>query len=375
VESTAPAWGDARPWRVAAHLTDIGSGEEPEAQLYLVEGATRLSDGTIAVANGGTGEIRFFDPLGRFVQAVGGIGGGPGEFRMEDGPGLRFLTHLDGDTLLAWDLLAQRVSVFSSEGALVRSTRLGSAAGMYFMRGVLRDGSVVLALLDAAEPRGGAAGCRRQVERLVRFGAGGDSLNLVGDFPGAEYCTSAIRAGLDLRLSPPWGRSLHVATAGERVYVGTGDSWQVAVYDGAGRLQRLIRRASQPLPLTPDLAARLTVRTAEEVAAKAPGGLRSTLEKAVNQAMADAPRPTVLPPYSDLLVDADLNLWVKSFGTSMDEPSQWTVFSEEGVWLGTVALPQGLEPLEIGTDFVLGEERDVLGVEHIVAYPLEKEGT
>jgi hypothetical protein len=40
------------------------------------------------------------------------------------------------------------------------------------------------------------------------------------------------------------------------------------------------------------------------------------------------------------------------------EPSSWSVFDPEGVWLGDVELPAGFAPIEIGADYVLGFGRD-----------------
>jgi hypothetical protein len=57
---------DTLPWvTVGSH-----SGDAP----YLftgIAGATRLSDGRIAVADGGTAEIRLFDSAGRFLAKTG----------------------------------------------------------------------------------------------------------------------------------------------------------------------------------------------------------------------------------------------------------------------------------------------------------------
>jgi len=39
----------------------------------------RLADGGVAVADGGSQEVRFFDADGDFVRSVAGPGGGPGE--------------------------------------------------------------------------------------------------------------------------------------------------------------------------------------------------------------------------------------------------------------------------------------------------------
>jgi hypothetical protein len=46
------------------------------------------------------------------------------------------------------------------------------------------------------------------------------------------------------------------------------------------------------------------------------------------------------------------------------------VFGPEGRWLGLARSPKGVQPLEIGADYLLGLRRDDLGVEHVELYDL-----
>lgn len=374
-ESAAPAWREGEGWTVTRLLTAIGAVEGvPESQLYQASSATRLSDGTVAVANGGTGEIRFFDTQGRFLRAAGRTGEGPGEFRREDGSGLRYVTHVEGDTLLAWDLLAQALSVFTAGGEFVRSIRVGSPGRMHFMRGILRDRSMLLALRDTGEAEGGWEGARRRVERLERFDVRADSFRLIGDFSAGEFYAHALNGGLELRIAPPWSKRLYVAAAGTHALVATGDSYEIAAYDSDGRLIQLIRRAYEPVPITDALAGEMVDQMVSNTLANAPRSIRETLVRGTRRALAEVPRPEWMPPYGGLLVDADLNVWVREFATSAGAPSKWSVFAAEGTWLGTVVLPAGLEPLEIGSDYALGREVDEMGVEYIKVYALAKGG-
>ena len=67
-------------------------GEEPY-MFNWVRGANRLSDGSIAVMNNSSGEIRIFGADGRHPRSMGGKGEGPGEFKIG-----RFIWVLPGDT-------------------------------------------------------------------------------------------------------------------------------------------------------------------------------------------------------------------------------------------------------------------------------------
>jgi hypothetical protein len=57
-------------------------------------------------------------------------------------------------------------------------------------------------------------------------------------------------------------------------------------------------------------------------------------------------------------------------------PTSWRVFDKAGKWLGTVTLPARFNPMDIGTDYVLGLWRDEDDVEHVRMYRLNtSEGT
>ena len=78
---TAP---DSRlAWRVGTDpLVSIGTPEAAaDFQLHKVEDATRLADGRIVVANGGSMELLVFDATGQCLASWGGQGEGPGRIR------------------------------------------------------------------------------------------------------------------------------------------------------------------------------------------------------------------------------------------------------------------------------------------------------
>ncbi|MGD2120113.1 MAG: hypothetical protein PVJ76_00140 [Gemmatimonadota bacterium] len=88
----------------------VREGEEPY-QLHRARGSVLLEDGRVVVLNGGSQELRYYDPEGRFLKSVGGLGEGPGEFR--DPANLRKTA--DGN-LQVWDRSLMRVSIFGIEG-------------------------------------------------------------------------------------------------------------------------------------------------------------------------------------------------------------------------------------------------------------------
>ncbi len=82
-ENNFPTEPETLAWKVTREpLVDIGGDEsDPSHQLFRVFDVLRLPDGSMAVLDGGSSEIRFFDTNGRHSRTVGGQGEGPGEPR------------------------------------------------------------------------------------------------------------------------------------------------------------------------------------------------------------------------------------------------------------------------------------------------------
>jgi hypothetical protein len=372
VENQSPAWEPGLEWTVGPLETAIGEVEgAADYQLYYVFDATRLADGTVAVANSGTSEIRLFDLSGRFIRTVGRVGSGPGEFRAN--LGLRALGHWDGDTLYAWDLYAQTLSVFSPEGGFVRSNRLRNTNRMYFMSrmsggGLFGDKTMALASTAPIESRDRVDGLQSPIVRYVRFSAEGDSLLSLGDFTGSERFVRYGVAGQSMTgTAPPFGRTMTARTAVDRQYVAAGIDYEVAVYRPDASLEMLIRKAHQPVAVTGEMRDWAKEQELAELAAHT-GSARAMLSRDY----AEMPQPEVLPPYRSIEVDVHSNLWVQEYNVGDRAPNEWSVFDRTGVWLGTVVLPAGVEVYEIGDDYVLGKVKDELEVEHVVVYTLVK---
>ncbi|HEY8062044.1 MAG TPA: hypothetical protein VID74_04560 [Gemmatimonadales bacterium] len=117
--SLAPVAGlhaQAAPtWSVNPHpVTAIGLVDGPaDQELAGVSGARRLRDGRVVIANGKPLELRVYDAHGTFLRRIGRTGDGPGEFR-----GRLDLLPAGGDSLLVYDQVTQRLSLFGPDGKL-----------------------------------------------------------------------------------------------------------------------------------------------------------------------------------------------------------------------------------------------------------------
>ena len=99
----------------------IGSIDGPEGTLLDdVTGADALPDGSVALLNAGSREIRILDHTCTLVSAIGRDGEGRGEFRYLSLGGVP-----PGDTVVVMDALLRRLSLVHPDPGLVRSARLG----------------------------------------------------------------------------------------------------------------------------------------------------------------------------------------------------------------------------------------------------------
>ncbi len=358
----ARAWTAATAWTVSDTPTvSIGGDESDSTAIFSrVQNAIRMSDGRILVPNGGTRELRFYHANGRFIKSVGRLGEGPGEF---DWLGKVFRT--DGDSLIIWDPNNARLTVFDSGGRFVRSVPLRSGQGISFPEpfGRASDGS----LIGRTGSRNNATGAFRFASFYVRYGPDLAPTDTVAKRPGNDFFTQPCGDNGICGYGPPFARRTSAGFHNDRLYVGTGDRYEIEVIDMSGRVVRLIRDARPIREVSSADAERQRETFLSD--ARDPAR-RAELEKVY--AMMTVPQ--AMPAYGELKVDRSGNLWVEEYRTTDDAPLRWTVFDSSGRVLGTLGMPSGLRVDEIGDDYVLGVFRDSLDVEHVRLHAIAKPG-
>jgi hypothetical protein len=361
VASRAPEWSQGAGWRVAdAPFFEVGSVEgAPEYQFQRIEGAVRLEDGRVAVADGGSGEIRFFDQSGTFLNASGGQGDAPGEYRMISGLGSG-----PGDSLWVFDYGNRRFTVLTTEGEPHRTVSLGgflSAAGAV---GRLPNGAFVVKEGWGRAVRGATrTGLARDPVAVAVFAPDGSSPDTLGMFPGREVFIS-VEDGRAVMSAPLFAHNTSAAIRGDEVFVGIQENLEVGLYSIEGALVRLFRVPNAELSLSAaDVAARK-----REVLSQQPVERRAEAGDQLD-AM-DVPNSR--PAYGRLLVGADGSLWAAEQTRYPAIPTNWIVFGPDGHLLGEVAMPERFTLFQIGFDWVLGVGFDELDVEYVRLYRLEK---
>jgi hypothetical protein len=248
VENAAPSEVRAPSVLDTGPVIDIGSqSADPNQEFSGFVIPVLLSDGRIVVANGGTSELRFFGPDGKWVKSVGRRGAGPGEFES-----LGWLDVGAGDTLRTYDWSLRRLSVFSDEGAFLRPVSLLTGGEVTSPRplGMLRDGRLIALSQNAVTPES-KPGAGRDTVPLFALDLIGGVADSLGRFPGHEHLIHTGKGSVSAG-SLPFGKDLHVLVHGSRVYVGTSDGPEVLVLGTDGRVERVVRWTAASVPVTPE---------------------------------------------------------------------------------------------------------------------------
>jgi hypothetical protein len=357
---------DGGGWALAPEPSlRIGAMDGDEAYLlFRVWGATRLSDGRIAVANNRAPDIRIFSPTGEHLQTFGRLGEGPGEF---DSPVL--MGALPGDTLVVVDRTLRRVDLFHpDEGFIEGVTATTDIPGYLLTTGMFSSGSVVVWTQDWTVDL--PNGLFRFPVRYWSVGRNGQVESDLGEYPGDEtvYSAQTTEQGIfTASVGRPFGKGPSTAVSGSRLFYGSQDAWEIQVHDQTGKLVRLIRREKAPIPVTDtDVSAIM-----EEMIDDADD---SEQVRQYRRLFREAPIPDFHPAYGDIHADALGFLWVEEYRLPGDATRVTTIFDTEGRMVGSLNLPSRFQVYEIGEEYLLGRHVDELGVEYLYLYDLMRPG-
>ena len=342
VEAMRPLWGDSSLWRIdpdpVVDLTLTGSG--PAHEFFRSGSMKRRPDGSLMIADRSSLEVRLFSADGEFLGSFGGSGEGPGEFRS-----LSVIENA-GDTLLAMDSDG-RVTVVAPDLTVVRTFNIAPLTlDLHYV-----DGGAILPEPRALVlPPAGVAGRIRPPVPLILFDLEGERIDSIGEMQGPELYISGGSVGVF------FGKSSHVATMGRRIFNGANDLMQVQERDASGNLVRILRVPGYPLDLS---AAQIAAERDFLLDRLSPGS-------PFRQGFEDAPASDTRPAFDDILVDPSGAVWLELFRgqSEQDLPQEWLVLDADGIWLGTVEIPDRFTMSDITMDAVLGIWRDELDVQH-----------
>jgi hypothetical protein len=347
--------------------------------LYQVLDAILLGTGEIAISNA-TSEILIFGPEGDLRRALGGRGGGPGEFRF-----LLDIVGLDDDRILAWDPAQARVTVFRQDGEFdytctPKGVDLARVGGTFV--GAFGDGSFVLEGRPTTEDGPGAPdGTRRDTIPFLLFDHTGALVRRMGQFVTDERIYSSSSGYRRYLLDT----SVQAVLAHHELLVGENDSIALVRFDSSGAVRpRLSLDRNARAVTDPDIEAgwrawverRVVAR--EEMLAQAMMSLdeqaleamRRRIRVEVEDGLAEAKRTIepaeTLPAYKSIIVGSDGAIWLEDYLSPTLDISRWVLMDVDFSPVGWIGLQPNERLLAAGRDILVVLRKDDLGVESVV---------
>lgn len=331
-------------WQIGLDPTlVIGAlGSSPEESLYQPQGIAYLSDGRVAVADGGLGRSRVsvFSAGGHHLRTLGGTGDGPGEFRwvtsLRAGP---------DDSLYAFDAQLQRLTVFSADGLLARTasfripTSVVGSDGLFSV-GRLSDGVWVgrgMESVSAAVP----GEIRRDTVAVGLLDGGLRGFRPLEYLPG--LMTTRIADG---RFgAPPFTPRVLDAAWGRCVFVTATETPSISVYSSTGQLVVRFDGPGKPRPVTQQHLDSLLESRARDASEVTKSRVRQWIEESTH--------PDRLPYFNQMLVDEWGQLWLQVYEPPNGPGTRWLVISQSGRELGTAILPERIRVFAVSRVGVL----------------------
>ena len=343
-------------WTVDAKpVMAIGAaGDGRTAEFAFVNGVTRLPDGNVMVSDRSDYSMLIVSPTGKIVKRFGRAGSGPGELTNP------FFSWACGKQVFIGNNANTSMSVFDADGAYVRSYRIGSGIGKQgaYRSACNKDGLFVHYGWDNSKGQRPGIPFRAPVPVWV---AAGDSSSgkLIATVQGSERVNGGPL---------PLGRETRIAIGTDRIYVGEADAYEIKVFTLDGNpLPAIVKKSAKAVAVTKQDIADDVDRVLAIMGVK--------FRKSVEEEYESIRMPRTLPPYRELLVDSEQNLWVRDYARSGPVNVLWTVFSKAGKQITEIALPNALEVYEIGKDYVLGRYIDPdAGAPEVRMYRLRTSG-
>jgi hypothetical protein len=368
VENTLDSAGLAG-WRIPdSAVADIGGEDAGPGMLQRVRLAVWDGPGNIIVGDGVTFELRRFDSAGRHIGTWGGQGDGPGEFR-----GIGAIWPVPPDSLRVWDFVLRRLTVLASSGEAAATTNFRSLQFAYTVQ-PLGPGRLLFGFLPMDTSSATSGPTTRSSLTLAAGDVDSVLLDTILVLPAFETYPVLGREGdatYPGRASPIFGKGTIVRTNGSRILVASNDAFEIAEYDSAGTLRRIMRLASPPREVKDaDHAAYVAqeLQAIDDFNPGAPDAFREQWRSALRERRV----ATHFPFIDDLIVADDGSIWVEAFRWQRDEPRRYLIFDAAGQLRARAEAPLRSRPTAIRGDRVLALWRDADDIEHVRIYPIRR---
>ena len=184
--------------------------------------------------------------------------------------------------------------------------------------------------------------------------------------------SESVRVGGRLALAP-FLRRVAVAVRGTWIALGPIEGHLVSAFNARdGVPQGHVAVFGGPPPK--EMPQRVRDEWIDEKVARFPSRTeRRTWRDRYEEFLASVPGPMTFPPFKALALQEGGAVWREVYDPALEEggPSHWIVTDPSTLGFGgTVVLPPGFRPYDIGRDYVLGGWSDELGIEFVRLYDL-----
>jgi hypothetical protein len=353
----------------------IGTEGDPHYEFSRVSGVALLPDGGVAVADGGSQEIRVYDASGTYLRSFGGTGDGPGEFRALG------TIRTSGDSILAIGQAFRapaRFQIFDAEHGYVDGAVLRPAAEP---RGVAPRAIVSPTTLLAVSgpgwrvmPRAPPAGTL--VHDSVTLGlvqlADTQVVRWIGEFPNVVFYSFDLPPGgpveRTIGTSTLFPSLVAAGTSDNRLWIGNAGTGTIAVYDTAG--SQIMEFMFPVPPRSFDEGALHEAREAALARVADPDrtGSRASVEAMYSPEL----RPPTAPRFVGFTAAPEGEVWVRLYSELPDAAQQAVVIDRNGQDIARVTIPAGLRLSAVSRDRIVGVQRDADGVERVSVHRLRR---
>lgn len=333
-EQPESSFGEGALWTVSEVPAMLAGGPGSDIEFGNVVGAVRFVDGNVAVADGHNVALVLLDSDGNVLRRVGDRGAGPGEFQ-----DLYWVQHFRGDSLIAWDDVLVRGTVYDSSLRIGRVISLPEEArgSLTIPFGFLNDASIIaLQGFPRIVAIGGEAWEQMEAVRISTVEKRTHELVTLN----TKRCRQVDMTSCPY---PDFGNASYFGTSSDALVVADAAVPEIALYDGSGAKRWSV------IPEEP--RRRLTAADRADIQGRG---------------YADAlPIPDRVPPFLDLRVGGGV-IWVK-----VDTDNTWQILDLTGEQVGRARLPSRFKPLDVAPEWVTGVTEDGLGVTSLQVYKLQ----
>ncbi len=345
-------------------IFSVGDDEDDDAQWFSsVRGVGRLSDGSVAVADRTSAEVRIFAPDGRHLRSMGRYGEGPGEFQ---NPFVLWV--LPGDTIWVGDYRPHRYVVFTAEGEWVRNVQLDpiypnpSRGG-----GVLDNGASVNVVQRSPSGRDFAAPDTVVAEAHDRDG---DRVGVLARLPSRRMGRAPDTDAGNYYINVLFDPIADVDARGRTIALVHTATPEVRLLDETFALRSIVRWQVPDQAVT---SADVRVWREEYVRRRSTGSNIWNDEFDAPMVSPERPVADVMPAISGIHVGRDGRLWVWPYRRPGAAPPRAMAFSPDGELLCHLERPgesADFSVWEYGADYALGVATSDLGIETVVMHAL-----